>query len=164
MRAFVLVMALLMAGGAWAQQQPRNVGPAEKVEMSVGQTNLLRFNDAFGSIVFSQKDVAELIPPRGDREFAYIAKQPGITRLMVATADGKSLYDAEIFVSPDRGTLVKIYGTGKNDDLNAGFVAVYCDPFGCSRPDKDLPMPTSVTVNRHTSRGSGARPPGGSGF
>lgn len=167
MRAFVLVAALLLAGNAWAQQ-PREVATENQIQMAVGQTKRLQFGSPFGQIVFSQKDIAEALPPQGDQEFAFVAKSPGITRLIVTSADGKTLYDAEIFVSPDRGRLVRIYNTGKNDDLNAGYVAVYCDQFGCSRPDKDLPAPTSVTINRHTYRGSGAgpvaRPPGGSGF
>ncbi len=166
--ALVLLLSLVPAGAFAQQQQPREVTTENKIEMAVGQTKRLRFSDPFGQIVFSQKDIAEALPPQGDQEFAFFAKAPGITRLIVTTADGKTLYDAEIFVSPDRGTLVKIYGTGKNDDLNAGYIGIYCDPFGCSRPDKDLPAPTSVTVNRHTSRGSGAgpvaRPPGGAGF
>ncbi len=168
MRAFVLVVALLLAGDAWAQQQPREVVTDNKIDMAVGHTRRLQFNEPFGQIVFSNKEIADPITAFGDHAFAFVAKAPGVTRLMVDTKDGKSLYDAEIFVSPDRGRLVRMYNTGKNEDLNAGYSAVYCDPFGCSRPDKDLPPPTSVTINRHTYRGSGAgpvaRPPGGSGF
>jgi hypothetical protein len=54
-------------------------------------------------------------------------------------------------VTQEAGHRVKIYGTGKNDDVNAGFVSVYCTESGCGRPDKDLPTP-AVTVER-ISRG-----------
>lgn len=168
MKRFALVILFAMTSVAYAQQQPREIVTDNKIDMSVGQTKRLSFKDPFGQIVFSQKEIAEALPPQGDQEFAFVAKAPGITRLIVTTADGKTLYDAEIYVNPDRGHLVRIYNTGKNEDLNAGYSAVYCDQFGCSRPDKDLPQPTSVIVNRQTLRGSGARPvsppPGGAGF
>lgn len=147
MRAFVLMAALLMAGNAWAQQ-PQNVVAADRIDMVVGQTNVLRFNESFGSIVFSTKEVVDALPPQGDRQFAFVATKAGVTRLFVSTPDGKSLYDAEIVVSPEPGHMVKIYGSGKNDDLNAGYVGVFCTSTGCERPDKDLPKPTAITVER----------------
>lgn len=148
MRAFVLVAALLLVGTAWAQQPPQNIVAADRIDMVVGQTNLLRFNDSIGSIVFSQKEVVDALPPQGDRQFAFVATRPGVTRLFVTTPDGKSLYDTEIVVTPEPGHMVKIYGTNKNDDLNAGYVAMFCTTTGCERPDKDLPKPTAITVER----------------
>lgn len=150
--------AMTVSGFAQSPQPPRELTPSSTLDMHVGQTKVLQFSEPFGSgqIVFSQKDIVDPIPPQNDRQLAFIAKTPGITRLYVNGSDGRTLFDAEIIVSPDRGRLVRIYNTGKNDDLNAGYVGVYCDQFGCSRPDKDLPPPTSVNVNRHTHRGSGA--------
>ncbi len=148
MRAFVLVVALLMAGSAWAQQAPQNVVAADRIDMVVGQTNVLRFNDSIGSIVYSNKEVTESLPLQVDRQLAFVAVKPGVTRLMVYAPDGKSLYDTEIVVSPEPGHLVKIYGMNKNDDLNAGYVAMFCTSTGCERPDKDLPKPTAITVER----------------
>lgn len=148
MRVLVLMAALLLAGSALAQQQPQNVVTANRIDMVVGQTNLLRFNDSIGSIVFSQKEVVDALPPQGDQQFAFVATKPGVTRLFVSAPDGRSLYDTEIVVTPEPGHMVKIYGTNKNDDLNAGYVGVFCTSTGCERPDKDLPKPTAITVER----------------
>lgn len=148
MKRLALVILLALTGVAQAQQQVQNVIATNRIDMVVGQTNLLRFNDAIGSIVFSQKDVVEGLPPQGDRQFAFVANKPGVSRLFVSGPDGRSLYDAEIVVTPEPGHMVKIYGTNKNDDLNAGYTAMFCTNTGCERPDKDLPKPTAVTVER----------------
>jgi hypothetical protein len=71
--------------------------------------------------------------------------------MFVFGSEGKRLYGATVTVTPEPGHQVKIYASGKNDDVNAGFISIYCNEFGCGRPDKDLPTP-QVTVER-ISRG-----------
>ncbi len=68
--------------------------------------------------------------------------------MFVRDPTGKLIYNVDIVVSPEPGRVVKLYGGSKNDDLNAGYSAFYCTDTTCERPDKDLPRPTAITVER----------------
>jgi len=67
--------------------------------------------------------------------------------MITVFAGNRELYSAVLRVSAEPGHRVKIYATGKNDDANAGHVAVFCNERGCGRPDTDMPRPT-ITIQR----------------
>lgn len=146
MRAFVLVASLLMACPALAGP-PQEIVAKNQILLSVGQSKTFRFDEPVGRIDFATKDTAEAVP-HNDQQITIVGTKPGVTQLFISTPSGASMYSAEIIVQPEPGHLVKIYGTGKNDDLNAGYMAVFCTSNGCSRPDQDLPRPTAITIER----------------
>jgi Flp pilus assembly secretin CpaC len=152
---------LLLSGSAWAQP-PQEIETSDQISVGVGQAKVFRFDEPFGRIDFMPKDTADAVP-QSDRQLSIIGIKAGISQMFVFSPDGKQIYSAAVTVSPEPGRLVKIYGTGKNDDLNSGFIAVYCDASGCGRPDKDLPMPTAITVER-SSRRSTSTPNNRTGF
>jgi hypothetical protein len=135
---------LLLSGAAWAQ--PQEVPTEGQISLSVGQVKAFRFDQPIGRVDFMNKGTAEAVP-QSDRQITIGGLGTGITQMFVFSPEGRQIYSAEIIVAPEPGHIVKIYGTGKNDDLNAGFASVYCDELGCGRPDKDLPTP-AVTVER----------------
>lgn len=141
----------LLAGSAWAQPQatPDQSAPQNTISMTVGQAQQLKFPEPFDQVRMSSETVVAALPVT-DHLLTLQGLAAGET-IMTVLAGGKTLYSAVIAVSSEPGHLVRIYGTGKNDDANAGHVAVFCDPFGCGRPDKDMPTPT-ISIERF-SRG-----------
>lgn len=136
---------LLLASGAMAQP-PEEVVPEGQISLAVGQPKVFRFDEAVSRVDVITKGVVEATA-QSDHQITLIGTDAGTTQMFVFSPQGKRLYSAAITVTAEPGHRVKIYGTGKNDDVNAGFVSVYCNEFGCGRPDKDLPVP-QVTVER----------------
>lgn len=155
MRRFALMLVLL-SGPAYAQ--PQEIEPDGLIQLSVGQAKALEFKEQVSGIYFAPKDVVEATP-QSDREFTISATTSGTTRMFVRGLSGGLIYNVEIVVAPEPGRIVKLYGGSKNDDLNAGYTAVYCTPTGCERPDKDLPKPTAITVERVSRFRTGAEAP-----
>ncbi len=145
MKRLALVL-LLLAGPALAGP-PQEIVAQNQILLAVGQSKTFLFDEPVGRIDFSTKDTAEAVP-QSDQQITVVGTKPGVTQLFISTPSGASMYSAEIVVQPEPGRLVKIYGAHKNDDLNAGYVGVFCTPTGCERPDKDLPKPTAITVER----------------
>jgi hypothetical protein len=149
MKRLVLVAALLLSGGAFAQ--PQEVTPIGNISIGVGQTKVLLFDEPIGRIDVIAKNAVETAV-QSDRQMSIIGTNPGETPMFVYSPQGKQLYSATVTVNPEPGHLVKIYGTGKNDEFNAGYIMQFCNELGCGRPDKDLPKPTIYSVER-ISRG-----------
>jgi len=152
MRLLVAVAATILAGSAWAQSEvrPEITVPTDAISMSVGQAQELNFPTVFDRIELSTDAVVQA-KPLTDRVMTLHGLAAGET-LMTVFAGGRKLYSARVTVSAEPGHLVKIYGSGKTDDVNAGHIAVMCNEFGCGRPDKDMPRPT-VEVRRITGVG-----------
>jgi hypothetical protein len=148
------LMLLLLSGSAYAQ--PVEIEPEGLIQLSLGQAKAFEFKDPVGQIYFAPKDIVEGTP-QSDRQFTISPLAPGSTRMFVRSPSGQLIYNVDIVVAPEPGRLVKIYGGSKNDDLNAGYSAVYCTETGCERPDKDLPRPTAVTVERISRFREGAQ-------
>lgn len=147
MRLVLLLAAYAaLSCNAWAAG-PREIVNSNQISLVAGQAKAFVFDEPIGRVDLIHKDIVEAVP-QNDRQISIVGLKAGITQMFVSTPTGQRIYSAEIVVSPEQGRLVKIYGTGKNEDLNAGYVAVYCDEFGCGRPDKDLPQPTAITVER----------------
>ena len=145
MKRFAL-MLLLLAGPALAQA-PQDIPSNGQILLSVGGTKALQFQEPIVNVDFAHKGIVEG-NPLTDQQLVLSAIAPGVTRMFVRASNGKMIYNVEIVVAPEPGHLVKLYGTSKNDDLNAGYTAVYCTETGCERPDKDLPRPTAITIDR----------------
>lgn len=155
MKQLALVV-LLLSGPAYAQ--PDEIPSEGVISLSIGQAKAFEFADPFGTIYFAPKDVVEGVP-QTDRQFTISPLRPGTTRMFVQSPTGKLVYNVDIVVAPEPGHVVKFYGGSKNDDLNAGYTAVYCTETGCERPDKDLPKPTAITVERLSRFRQGAEGP-----
>jgi hypothetical protein len=155
MKRLVFVL-LLLAGPAWAQ--PQEIESEGLIQLSVGQAKAFEFKDPIGQIYFAPGDVVQSVP-QSDRQFTISPITSGTTRMFVRDPTGKLVYNVDIVVAPEPGHIVKFYGGSKNDDLNAGYVAVYCTEFGCERPDKDLPKPTTYSVERVSGFSKGAEGP-----
>ncbi len=136
---------LLLTTPAWAQ--PQEIEPEGLIQLNLGQAKAFEFKEAIGQIYFAPKDIVEGTP-QTDRQFTVSPITSGSTRMFVRDPTGKLIYNVEIVVSPEPGHIVKFYGGSKNDDLNAGYSAMYCTETTCERPDKDLPRPTAITVER----------------
>lgn len=146
MKQFAFAACLLaLSGSAWAQ--PKEIQPDGIIQLSIGQARAFEFKEPFGEIYFAPKDVVESVP-QSDRQFTISPLTSGTARMFVRDPTGKLMYNADIVISPEPGHMVKLYGRNKNDDLNAGYIAVYCTETGCERPDKDLPKPSAFTVER----------------
>ncbi len=143
------VMACVLGTPVWAGP-PTEVTPATTISIGIGQTRVYRFDGPIARVNVLTKDTVEAIA-QTDRQISVTGIAAGETQMFVYGEDRNRLFDALIIVTPEPGHLVKIYGTGKNDDANAGHIAVYCNEWGCGRPDKDLPRP-NITVER-VSRG-----------
>jgi hypothetical protein len=155
-RLALTAVCLLLAGHAWAQ--PQEIESEGLIKLSVGQAKAFEFSEPIGRIDFAPKDIVEGVP-QTDRQFTISPLTSGSTRMFVRDPTGKLVYNVDIVVAPEPGQIVKLYGINKNDDLNAGYTAVYCTEFGCERPDKDLPKPTAITVERLSRFKEGALPP-----
>jgi hypothetical protein len=146
MRRLALTL-LLLSGPAWAQ--PQEISSEGLIKLSVGQSKAFEFAEPFREIYFAPEDIVKSVP-QSDRQFTIAPIAAGSTRMFVRSPNGQLMYNVDIVVSPEPGHLVKLYGGNRNDDLNAGYVAVYCTDVGCERPDKDLPKPTAFSVERVT--------------
>jgi len=142
MRILTIVAATFLAGSAFAQPDTAPVlsVPEDNITMSVGQSHKLSFPTIFDRIELTSDAVVQA-KPLSDRVMTLHGVAAGETMMTVFIA-GRELYSALVTVSAEPGHLVKIYGSGKNDDVNAGHVAVFCNEFSCGRPDKDMPRPT----------------------
>jgi hypothetical protein len=149
--------AALLASPALAQP-PQEVSPDGLISIDLGQAKAFEFSEPFGEIYFAPKGVVEGVP-QSDRQFSISPLTSGTARMFVRDANGQLMYNVDIVVAPEPGRIVKLYGGSKNDDLNAGYVAVYCTATGCERPDKDLPRPTAITVERVSRFRDGAEGP-----
>lgn len=147
---------LLLAGHAWGQ--PQEIEPEGLISLSVGQAKAFEFKEQVGAVYFAPKDVVESVP-QTDKQFTISPLTSGTTRMFVRDPTGKLIYNVDIVVAPEPGRIVKLYGGSKNDDLNAGYTAVYCTELTCERPDKDLPKPTAITVERVSRFKDGAEGP-----
>ncbi|WP_340667899.1 pilus assembly protein N-terminal domain-containing protein [Bradyrhizobium ottawaense] len=147
---FAFSVALVLAGSAWAQP-PREIASEDQINLVAGTGKMLVFDEPVGRIDLTQKDIVE-VTPQTDRRISIAAVKAGVVQMVISAPNGNQIYATEIVVSSEPGRLVKIYGTGRNEDLNAGYTAMYCDDKGCGRPDKDLPMPTAITVERATRK------------
>lgn len=159
MRHLMVVFAVLAAGTGMALAQPQEIEPEGLIQLSIGQAKAFEFKDPFGGIYFAPKDVVEATP-QTDRQFTISPVTSGTTRMFVRDLNGRLVYNVDIVVAPEPGHIVKFYGNSKNDDLNAGYTAVYCTETTCERPDKDLPKATAITVERISRFKEGARAPG----
>ena len=147
-----LAAATVLAGSAFAQPDtsPTLSVPEDSISMSVGQSQRLNFPTVFDRIELSAPDVVQA-KPLSDRVMTLHGVGAGET-LMTVFAGNQELYSAILNVSAEPGHLVKLYANGKNDDTNAGHVAVFCNERGCGRPDRDMPRPT-ITIQRISGGG-----------
>lgn len=155
MKRLALVF-LLLSGPAYAQ--PDEIQSEGVISLSLGQAKAFEFKDPVGAIYFAPKDVVESTP-QSDRLFTISPLTSGTTRMFVRSNTGNLIYNVDIVVAPEPGHVVKFYGGSKNDDLNAGYTAVYCTETSCERPDKDLPRPTAITIERLSRFSKGAEGP-----
>lgn len=140
----IAVIALLWAGAAMAQP-PQEVTPEFTISIGLGQTRVYRFDEPFDRINVISKGIVTATA-QTDHQLSLVGDAVGETYIYVYGPSG-TLMEAALMVTPEKGHVVKMYGTGRNEDVNAGFVMTYCNEFGCGRPDKDLPVP-AVTVER----------------
>lgn len=136
---------LLLASPAFAQP-PTEVVPPGDYSLAVGQVKVLKFDENIAQVSVATKGTIEATA-QSDRQITIAGVAVGETQIYFFDANNKSIYAATVTVTSEKGHLVKIYGSGKNDDVNAGYTAMYCNEFSCGRPDKDLPVP-QVTVER----------------
>ncbi|WP_141342772.1 pilus assembly protein N-terminal domain-containing protein [Bradyrhizobium sp. USDA 3458] len=148
-RLVLIVAALTLSDGALAQ--PREVIPTDQISLARGQIKVLVFDEQIGRINVVGKGIVEA-EPQTDKQMSVEGIGSGSSQLFVFSKDGKQIYSAAVVVTAELGHLVKIYGNNKNDDLNAGHVLVWCNEFGCGRPDGDLSKPTSFGVERVRNR------------
>ncbi len=144
-RLALTALLLLVASPAWTQ--PQEIPSEGLIQLRVGQAKAFEFKNPIREIFFAPEDIVKSVP-QSDRQFTIAPITSGTTRMFVRDGNGQLVYNVDIVVAPEPGHLVKLYGGSKNDDLNAGYTAVYCTETTCERPDKDLPKPTSVTVER----------------
>ncbi len=145
-KAILAAACLFLCGGASAQS-PQEIATQETISVGVGQAKVFRFGEPFARVEFMPKDTADAVP-QSDRQLSIIGIKPGISQMFVFSPNGQQIYSANVTVAPEPGRMVKIYGTATKDEINnRGFEIVYCDAFGCGRPDKDLPKP-AVSVER----------------
>lgn len=147
--------AMLVCSAAWAQP-PAEVIPEGEISVGLNEVKVFHFADSVSTINVITKGTIQA-NAQTDHQVSIVGLAAGETQMFLYSADGKTIYSATVTVTPEAGHLVKIYGTGKNEDVNAGFISTYCNGSGCGRPDKDLPTP-SVSVER-VSRGSKDNPP-----
>lgn len=141
------ILLILCALTGLANSQTREVKPANSITLGVGQTRIYRFDEPISQVNVISKGIVEA-NALSDRQISLVGVAIGETVLNVFGGDkDRLLFDATVTVNPESGHIVKIYGTGKNDDANAGFIQVYCNQLGCGRPDRDLPVP-NITVER----------------
>jgi hypothetical protein len=140
---------MLVAGHAFAEQ-PQEVIPQGQISLGVGEVRAFMFKEPLSRVNVLTKGTIEATP-QSDRQISIVGLAVGVTQMFVYAPDGEQLYGAVVTVTPEPGHIVKIYGTGKNEDINAGYVQMYCNQYTCGRPDSDLPKPT-ITVER-VSRG-----------
>ncbi len=147
MKRWLLVTALLFSAGNAVAQAPQEVIPEGEIWLAVGQIKIFRFEETIGRVnVVTQGQVEAT--PQSDRQISLVGVAAGSTQMFVFNPDGKRLYGATVNVTSEPGRIVKMYGTGKNNDLyNPGFTAMSCNEFGCARPDKDLPVP-QISIER----------------
>jgi hypothetical protein len=146
-----VVAALLLVAGSASAQPPRELTSQDQITLVAGTGKMLVFDEPVGRIDVTQKDIVEATP-QTDRRISIAAMKAGVVQMVVSSPSGQVIYSANVIVSPEPGHIVKMYSPGKNDDLNAGYSAVFCDDRGCGRPDKDLPLPTAITVERSTRK------------
>ena len=148
-RLVLIAAALTLSSGAFGQ--PREVIPTDQISLARGQIKVLVFDEQIGRINVVGKGIVEA-EPQTDRQMSIEGIGSGSSQLFVFSKDGKQIYSAAVMVTAELGHLVKIYGHSKNDDLNAGHTLVWCNEFGCGRPDGDLPKATSFGVERIRNR------------
>jgi hypothetical protein len=144
MKRFALLVALLLSGGALAQNE---IGPERVISLAKGQVKVLQFDEPIQRVNVILKGVVD-VEPVTDKQLSLAGTSAGETRIIVFSDKGQMIYNAAVTVTPEPGRVVKIYGHDKNDDLNAGYSSVWCNDLGCGRPDIDIPKPTAVTVER----------------
>jgi len=150
MRRFLVVLGCsAFFGAAWAAGL-MEVVPEGRISVAVNQVKSFRFDEPISRVDVTTKGTIEAAA-QSDRQISIQGVAVGETQMFVSTAEGKRLYGAIVTVTSESGHIVRIYGSGKNDDVNAGFSSVYCNEVACGRPDRDLPVP-NVTVER-ISRG-----------
>lgn len=151
MKRLVLMAALLFSGAALAQPGASvEVQPGDPLDLARGQTKVLRFTEPVSEVVVLTKGVVDTKAVT-DRQMAISGIGPGTARIIVFSRDGNQIYDSEVTVTPEPGRIVKIYGQNKDDDMGTGYTALFCNEFGCGRPDYDIPRP-QVTVQRIKNR------------
>jgi hypothetical protein len=153
MRTGLLITGLVagfLLGAAFKAfaQPPTEVIPETQIYLGVGQTRVYRFDAVIGRVNILTAGTVTAAA-QTDHQISVSGEAPGETQIIVFSPEGARLLEAIVTVTVERGHQVKIYGTGKNDDANAGFNLVYCNELGCGRPDRDLPIPT-ISVERVT--------------
>ncbi|MBR0875461.1 pilus assembly protein N-terminal domain-containing protein [Bradyrhizobium tropiciagri] len=139
-RIVLIAAALLMSGGVFAQ--PREVIPTDQISLARGQIKVLIFDEQIGRINVVGKGIIEA-EPQTDKQLSIEGIGSGSSQIFVFSNDGKQIYSAAVVVTAELGRLVKIYGNSKNDDPSAGHTLVWCNEFGCGRPDGDLSKATA---------------------
>lgn len=152
-RGFVAATILLSCAfaGAVSAQDPVEVTPDGNFSLGLGEIKVFRFQQTVGSVNVIRKGVVEALA-ESDRQISVHATGLGITQVYIFDPNGQKLYSASFSVNPEAGRQVKIYGTTKRGDPNAGYVSVWCNARGCGRSDKDLPAP-EITIRRIISEG-----------
>ena len=161
MRLAILGLSIALMTAAHAQNRPEILGTQDTYNLAIGEATRLSFPNTFDRIELTTDTIVQ-VKPLTDRVISLQGLTEGQT-IMTVFAGGKELYSASVIVqSEPGGHLIKLYGSGKNDEQNAGHVAVFCNQKSCGRPDRDLPR-GNVEVRRVSSGQKDNPPPGPDG-
>jgi hypothetical protein len=155
MKRLALVF-LLLAGNAWAQP-PEILEPEDRIELGVGESRTLKFEQPFKSWDSAIPDIVKLLP-QSDRQLTVTGTALGTTLMFIHDEQGSVIYTATVSVLPSAGHLVKIYGNRRGRSSSKDFVSYFCTETGCGRADTDKPEdPTVLSITQtRPSEGGGS--------
>lgn len=155
MKRFCLLGAVIGAAmmlGAANAQPPREIAVTDSIEMQVGQTKILQFDQQISKVSTTSDGLVEVVP-QSDRTFTVRAVESGSTILVAYGKDGGVAHQMNIDVA---GHMVKIYGQGLGKK-GMGFIGVICTGASCGRPDPDVvPAPSSTTISETKQKPDGS--------
>jgi hypothetical protein len=139
MKRLVLVAALLLSGGAYAQP-PEELTADDTIELQVGQTRTFTFDQSVREFILVTDGIAK-VTPRNDRTFSIEALNPGQVLAIASASDGREIHRMNIAVA---GHMVKIYGYSRDETKD--YIGYLCTETGCGRADPDTAQPGSQST------------------
>jgi len=131
--ATVLSVVFSAAAYAEAPMRPQLVVSKDTISIAVGRSQTFRFENPFDGISIATQGAVDASVST-DHEMTLQGIAEGETIVKVFNG-GKELYSAKIIVTPEPGSIVRMYGTRKDVPDYVGF---YCTDRFCGRADKEL--------------------------
>lgn len=145
MRAIFIGLLLLLSGLAYAEQ-PQDITPTETINLAVGQTRVLRFQEPIKQAGAASDGVVQ-VTAQTDRRLSLTGIGAGATVLSVYDDQGNEIYNATVVVGQEVGRIIRMYGTSKD------YVGFYCTETACGRADKELNGARDVSSTSYVTPG-----------